>query len=228
MCTHIHHWMLHVPSQVEVKGVNYTGTLESSQQSQVSVLVNQLDQNFTKGENHTVRVFVTNSVGTNPLSTLLRVPCESLISCMSHNQLLMSTPSLSSPPYLLVPPVINDTPTELSDTNIPVCCAGVQLNLANPEDPIDVRVLIDSTLHHANQVVREGSFLYIMGLQAGTEYSLNITLSNIFGTAWINTTVRPLLGELVLACSHVHKVICVQVQVCVHINSESEGRVKDM
>ena len=66
-----------LPSQVEVRGVNYTGIVESSQQSQVSVLVNQLDQNFTKGENHTVRVFVTNSVGSsNPLPTLLRVPCE--------------------------------------------------------------------------------------------------------------------------------------------------------
>ena len=82
--THTHHcmyprysnWML-LPSQVEVKGVNYTGIVESSQQSQVSVLVNQLDQNFTKGESHTVRVFVTNSVGSsNPLPTLLRVPCE--------------------------------------------------------------------------------------------------------------------------------------------------------
>ena len=196
--------MLHVPSQVEVKGLIYTGTLESSQQSQVSVLVNQLDQNFTKGENHTVRVFVTNSVGTsNPLPTLLRVPCElpnilpceSLSSCMYHSQLLMST--LSSPSYPLVPPVITAPPTELSNTNIPVCCAGVQLNLANPEDPIDVRVLVDGTLHPANQVVREGSFLYIMGLQAGTEYSLNITLFNIFGTVWVNTTVRPLLGELV-------------------------------
>ena len=74
---------------------------------------------------------------------------------------------------------------------------GVQLNLANPEDPIDVKVLVDGTLHPANEVVRNGSFLYIMGLQAGTEYSLNVTLSNIFGTAWVNTTVRPLLGELV-------------------------------
>ena len=60
-----------------------------------------------------------------------------------------------------------------------------------------MQVLVDGTLHPANQVVREGSFLYIMGLQAGTEYSLNITLSNIFGTAWINTTVRPILGEFV-------------------------------
>ena len=97
----------------------------------------------------------------------------------------------------VVPPDITTPPTELDPANIPVCCAGVQLNLANPEDPIDVRVLVDGTLHPANQVVREGSFLYIMGLQAGTEYSLNIALSNIFGTVWVNTTVRPLLGEVV-------------------------------
>ena len=68
---------VHKPSQVEIRGVNYTGIVESSDQSWVSVLVNQLDQNFTKGETHTVRVFVTNSVGTsNPLSALLQVPCE--------------------------------------------------------------------------------------------------------------------------------------------------------
>ena len=58
--------------------MNYTGIVESSDQSWASVLVDQLDQNFTKGETHTVRVFETNSVGTsNPLSALLQVPCES-------------------------------------------------------------------------------------------------------------------------------------------------------
>ena len=58
--------------------MNYTGVVESSDQSWVSVLVNQLDQNFTKGETHTVRVFETNSVGTsNPQSTEFQVPCES-------------------------------------------------------------------------------------------------------------------------------------------------------
>ena len=82
-----------------------------------------------------------------------------------------------------------------------MCCAGVQLNLNNPDnDPVDVSVLVDGTLHPANQVVRSGSFLYIMGLQAGTEYYFNITLTNIFGTAWINTTVKPLL-EMVQAVS---------------------------
>ena len=98
-----------------------------------------------------------------------------------------------------VPPNVTAPPTELSTTNIPVCCAGVQLNLAKPDDSsIQVWVLVDSTPHPPNQVTRNGSFLYIMGLQAGTEYSLKITLSNIFGTVWLNTTVRPLLGELVL------------------------------
>ena len=101
------------------------------------------------------------------------------------------------PPPCAAPPNITAPPTELSTTNIPMCCAGVQLNLANPNDPIDVCVLVDGTLHLPNQVTRNGSFLYIMGLQAGTEYSLNITLSNIFGTVWVNTTVTPLLGELV-------------------------------
>ena len=93
-----------------------------------------------------------------------------------------------------VPPNITALPTELSITNIPVCCAGVQLNLANPDNPIDVSVLVDSTPHPPNQVTRNGSFLYIMGLQAGTEYSLRIALTNKFGIEWVSTTVRPLLG----------------------------------
>ena len=66
-----------VISQIEIRGVNYTGVVTSSDQDQVSVLVSQLNQNFTKGENHTVMVFATNSVGTSsPLSTLLIVPGE--------------------------------------------------------------------------------------------------------------------------------------------------------
>ena len=102
------------------------------------------------------------------------------------------------PPPCVAPPNITALPREVDSANLPMCCAGVQVNLANPDDPsIQVRVLVDGTIHPPNQVVSDGSFLYIMGLQAGTEYSLNITLSNVFGTVWVNTTVRPLLGELV-------------------------------
>jgi len=101
------------------------------------------------------------------------------------------------PPPCVALPGITALPREVDSANIPMCCAGVQLNLANPDNPLDVRVLVNGTPHPPNQVTRNGSFLYIMGLQAGTEYSLNITLSNIFGTVWVNTTVKPLLGELV-------------------------------
>ena len=113
---------------------------------------------------------------------------------MYHNQ-FADIHSLSSLPHPLVPPNVTAPPTELSIAIIPVCCVGVQLNLANPDNPIDVRVLVDGTLHPPNQVTRIGSFLYIMGLQAGTEYSLRIALTNIFGIEWVDTTVRPLLGE---------------------------------
>ena len=119
------------------------------------------------------------------------------LSCVAH-------PSTTAPP------------TEVSTTNIPVCCAGVQLNLANPDDlSLQVQVLVDGTPHPLNQFNRSGSFLYITGLQAGTKYSLNITMSNMFGTVWVYTTVRPLLGELVLIFSHVSGSIC-GINICSH------------
>ena len=69
--------------------------------------------------------------------------------------------------------------------------------MANLDNPIDVRVLVDGTLHPANQVVRDRDFLYIMGLQAGREYSLRIGLSNVFGMVFFDNTVRPFLGKVI-------------------------------
>ena len=49
----------------------------SSEQMQVSLLVNQLRVNFTKGERVTLRVFAVNSVGTSdPVSVKKTVPCQ--------------------------------------------------------------------------------------------------------------------------------------------------------
>ena len=98
----------------------------------------------------------------------------------------------------IAPPNIPTPPSELDIANIPVCCAGVQLDVDYLDDSaIHVQASIDGTPHPANQVVIDGNSLYIMGLQAGTEHSLNITLSNTFGSAWTNTRVMPLLGGLV-------------------------------
>ena len=47
----------------------------------------------------------------------------------------------------LVPLMTTAPSTELSTTNFPVCCAGVQLNMANPDGPVDARVLVDGTPH---------------------------------------------------------------------------------
>ena len=66
--------------QVEVRGENYTFT--SSEQMQVSLLLNQLSVNLTKGERVTLRAFAVNSVGTSDsVSADVIVPCE-YVRCM--------------------------------------------------------------------------------------------------------------------------------------------------
>ena len=58
-----------------MRGINYS--FPSSEQMQVSLRVNQLSVNFTKGERFTVRAFAVNSVGTSdPMSREVIVPCE--------------------------------------------------------------------------------------------------------------------------------------------------------
>ena len=58
-----------------MRGGNYS--FLSSEQMQVSLLVNHLSVNFIKGERLTVRAFAVNSVGTSdPMSVEVIVPCE--------------------------------------------------------------------------------------------------------------------------------------------------------
>ena len=61
--------------QVEVNGTE--NPFPSSEQMQVSLLVNQLRVTFTKGERFTLREFTVNSVGTSdPVSADVIVPCK--------------------------------------------------------------------------------------------------------------------------------------------------------
>ena len=58
-----------------MNGTNYT--FPSSEQMQVSLLVNQLNMNFTKGERVTLRAFAVNSVETSSATSVdVIVPCE--------------------------------------------------------------------------------------------------------------------------------------------------------
>ena len=74
--------------QVELRERNHT--FLGSEQMQVSLLVNQLRVNFTKGERVTLRAFAVNSVGTSqPVSADVIVPCELLyMICIVHAGLL--------------------------------------------------------------------------------------------------------------------------------------------
>ena len=98
------------------------------------------------------------------------------------------------------PPNITAPPSELSPSNITTCCAGVRLNLADPDDVSDVSVLLNTSsdgsyeMVSAGNLTHSGDILYIMGLQAGNVYSANITVSNIFGTTTQQTTLKPVLG----------------------------------
>ena len=98
------------------------------------------------------------------------------------------------------PPNITAPPSELSPSNITTCCAGVRLNLADPDDVSDVSVLLNTSsdgsyeMVSAGNLTRSGDILYIMGLQAGTVYTASITVSNIIGSTTQQTTLKPLLG----------------------------------
>ena len=95
---------------------------------------------------------------------------------------------------------ITSPPSELSPFNITTCCAGVRLNLVDPDDVSDVSVLLNTSsdgsyeMVSAGNLTRSGDILYIMGLQAGTVYTVSITVSNIFGSTTQQTTLKPLLG----------------------------------
>ena len=58
-----------------MNGTNYS--FPSSEQMHVSLLLNQLRVNFTRGERLTLRAFAVNSVGTSaPVTADVIVPCE--------------------------------------------------------------------------------------------------------------------------------------------------------
>ena len=58
-----------------MNGTNYT--FPSSEQMRVSLLVNKLNMNFTKGERFPLRAFAVNSVGRSIATSIeVIVPCE--------------------------------------------------------------------------------------------------------------------------------------------------------
>ena len=55
------------------------------------------------------------------------------------------------------PPNITAPPSELSPSNITTCCAGVRLNLADPDDVSDVSVLLNTSSDGSYAMVSAGT-----------------------------------------------------------------------
>ena len=179
---------------------------DSSTVSNNMVSIDVGNLNLTKGTDYDVSVTATNSIGTSePVNGTLSVPSEFVLalylSLCQFVVVLITTYCINLPTD---PPNITAPPSELSPSSTSPCCAGVRLNLADPDDVSDVSVLLNTSSDGSYEMVSAGNFthsgdiLYIMGLQAGTVYSANITVSNIFGSTTQQTTLKPLLGMYVI------------------------------
>ena len=83
----------------------------SSEEMQVSLLVNQLRVNFTKGERFTLRVFAVTSVGTSdPVSADVIVPCELWMHIGALYIVVASFVAFFPPPVLCSPSQRNSSP----------------------------------------------------------------------------------------------------------------------
>ena len=92
-------------------------------------------------------------------------------------------------------PNITSPPTPLELSVISTCCAGVKLNLVDPNgvrNHFRVKVYRSGVLHPSTS--HEGDYLTISGLQAGREYSFRVSVVNSIGMSEANVTLTPLLG----------------------------------
>ena len=97
----------------------------------------------------------------------------------------------------IVPPNFTSPSTPLDLSAIPpnTCCAGIQLGLQNPNNPVEMQVQV-STCGGERSFTRDGDVIYVEGLVAGTEYTVRVTVSNVFGSEMRSLTTTPLIGKV--------------------------------
>ena len=89
---------------------------------------------------------------------------------------------ISVPPNFTSP----STPLDLSAIPPNTCCAGIQLGLQNPNNPVEIQVQVstgggDFSEARFTRSVTDMDIIYVEGLVAGTEYTIRVTVSNILG-----------------------------------------------
>ena len=124
---------------------------------------------------------------------------SSLIMCYSSEiylvNLKVSMFLYTVPPNFTSP----STPLDLSDIPPNTCCAGIQLGLQNPNNPVEIQVQVSTgggDLSEANFTRSITDIIYVEGLVAGTEYTIRVTVSNVFGSEMRNVTTTPLIGKI--------------------------------
>ena len=102
----------------------------------------------------------------------------------------------------IVPPnfISPSTPLDLSAIPPNTCCAGIQLGLQNPNNPVEIQVQVSTGGggEVERSFTRDGDVIYVEGLVAGTEYTIRVTVSNVFGSQMRSVTTTPLLGKTII------------------------------
>ena len=105
--------------------------------------------------------------------------------------------------HFIVPPNFTSPSTPLDLSAIPpnTCCSGIQLGLQNPNNPVEIQVQV-STDGGERSFTRDGDVIYVEGLVAGTEYTIRVTVTNVFGRVERSVITTPLIGKVTLLYSN--------------------------
>ena len=111
----------------------------------------------------------------------------------------------------IVPPNFTSPSTPLDLSAIPpnTCCAGIQLGLQNPNNPVEIQVQVstgggDFSEASLTRNTTDMDIIYVEGLVAGTEYTIKVTVSNVFGSEMRSVTTTPLIGKVTFLCEGHH------------------------
>ena len=166
--------------------------------AQQSLTVN----NLAKGESYKVEITATNSVGPSiAFEEEFTVPCKCVNVSQFSLNMFNAICNISVPPNFTSP----STPLDLSAIPPNTCCAGIQLGLQNPNNHVEIRVQVstdggDFSEANFTRSTTDMDIIYVEGLVAGTEYTIRVTVSNVFGTVERSVNTTPLLGKVTFLC----------------------------